>query len=54
MDVSAYSLVALAREALPLFHTAGGGSITSMSYIGARSVRASPCTTPTHPHRAQA
>lgn len=35
-DISAYSLVALAREATPLF--ANGGSILAMSYYGAAKV----------------
>jgi len=39
MEISAYSLVALARAAEPLME-AGGGSIVTMSYIGA--VRAIP------------
>ena len=38
MDVSAYSLVALARHAAPLLEVAGGGSIMSMSYLGAARV----------------
>jgi enoyl-[acyl-carrier protein] reductase I len=40
MDVSAYSLVALARAAEPLMEARGGGSIVTMSYLGA--VRAIP------------
>jgi enoyl-[acyl-carrier protein] reductase I len=40
MDISAYSLVALARAAEPLMETRGGGAIVTMSYIGA--VRAIP------------
>jgi len=36
LDVSAYSLVALAREAAPLMH--GGGSITALSFYGAEKV----------------
>jgi enoyl-[acyl-carrier protein] reductase I len=40
LDVSAYSLVALAREAEPLMETAGGGSILTMTYLG--GVRAVP------------
>lgn len=35
MDISAYSLVALARTALPLLAAGGGGSILSLSYLGA-------------------
>jgi len=34
MDISAYSLVAVARRALPLFEAAGGGSIVTLSYYG--------------------
>jgi enoyl-[acyl-carrier protein] reductase I len=37
LDISAYSLVAVAREALPLLQKAGG-SIVSMSYYGAEKV----------------
>ena len=40
MDISAYSLVALARAAEPLMEAQGGGSIVTMSYIGA--IRAIP------------
>jgi enoyl-[acyl-carrier protein] reductase I len=40
MDISAYSLVALARAAEPLMEVRGGGAIVTMSYIGA--VRAIP------------
>ena len=36
MDVSAYSLVALARAAAPLMH--GGGSIVTLSYLGSKRV----------------
>lgn len=32
IDVSAYSLVAIARGALPLFEKAGGGSVMSLTY----------------------
>lgn len=39
-DVSAYSLIALTRAALPLLELAGGGSVCSLSYVGA--VRAAP------------
>jgi enoyl-[acyl-carrier protein] reductase I len=38
MDVSAYSLVALARRAEPLMKQAGGGSILTLSYYGAEKV----------------
>jgi enoyl-[acyl-carrier protein] reductase I len=34
LDVSAYSLVALARAAEPLLAAAGGGSILTMTYLG--------------------
>jgi len=34
-DISAYSLVALTRAALPLFEKGGGGSVLAMSYYGA-------------------
>ena len=34
-DISAYSLVALTRAALPLFDKSGGGSVLAMSYYGA-------------------
>ncbi len=34
-DISAYSLVALTRAALPLFEKSGGGSVLAMSYYGA-------------------
>ncbi len=40
LDVSAYSLVAAAREAEPLLEAAGGGSILTMTYLG--GVRAVP------------
>ncbi|MBV8056467.1 MAG: enoyl-ACP reductase, partial [Deltaproteobacteria bacterium] len=40
MEISAYSLVALARAAEPLMEARGGGSILTMSYLGA--VRAIP------------
>lgn len=40
MEISAYSLVALARAAEPLLEARGGGSIVTMTYIGA--VRAIP------------
>ena len=32
IDISAYSLVALARAAMPLFEKAGGGSVMSLTY----------------------
>jgi enoyl-[acyl-carrier protein] reductase I len=34
LDISAYSLVACAREAEPLMESAGGGSILTMTYLG--------------------
>ena len=40
LDVSAYSLVAVARAAEPLFEAAGGGSMLTMTYLG--GVRAVP------------
>jgi enoyl-[acyl-carrier protein] reductase I len=40
LEISAYSLVALARAAEPLMEMRGGGSILTMSYLGA--VRAIP------------
>jgi len=35
-DISAYSLVALTRAALPLFEKAGGGSVLALTYYGAQ------------------
>ncbi len=40
LEISAYSLVALARAAEPLMEVRGGGSVVALSYIGA--VRAVP------------
>jgi enoyl-[acyl-carrier protein] reductase I len=40
LDVSAYSLVAVARAAEPLLEAAGGGSVLTMTYLG--GVRAVP------------
>jgi enoyl-[acyl-carrier protein] reductase I len=40
LDVSAYSLIAVARAAEPLLEAAGGGSILTMTYLG--GVRAVP------------
>ena len=40
LEISAYSLVALARAAEPLMEARGGGSILTLSYLGA--VRAIP------------
>ncbi len=37
-DVSAYSLVALARRAAPLMAKAGGGSIVALTYLGSERV----------------
>ena len=37
-DISAYSLVGLARAARPFMHRAGAGSIIAMSYYGAEKV----------------
>src|SRR6185436_6969793 len=34
-DISAYSLVALTRAALPLFEKSGGGSVIALTYYGA-------------------
>nr|MDP9362519.1 SDR family oxidoreductase [Acidobacteriota bacterium] len=34
-DISAYSLVALTRAALPLFATSGGGAVLALTYYGA-------------------
>jgi enoyl-[acyl-carrier protein] reductase I len=38
MDVSAYSLIALARGALPLMERKGGGSILTLTYLGSTRV----------------
>jgi enoyl-[acyl-carrier protein] reductase I len=38
LDVSAYSLVALARGALPLMERRGGGSVLTLSYLGSERV----------------
>jgi enoyl-[acyl-carrier protein] reductase I len=38
VDISAYSLVATARAAEPLMEKAGGGSILTLSYLGAERV----------------
>ena len=35
-DISAYSLVALSRGAMPLFEKSGGGSVLALSYYGAQ------------------
>ena len=34
-DISAFSLVALTRAAMPLFEKAGGGSVLALTYLGA-------------------
>ena len=39
-DISAYSLVALSRAALPLMEKSGGGSVVALSYYGAVKVAA--------------
>lgn len=38
IDISSYTLLAMARRARPLMQRAGGGSIMSMSYYGAEKV----------------
>src|SRR5689334_17143149 len=38
MDISAYSLIALARGAKPLMEKRGGGSIVTLSYLGSERV----------------
>ena len=38
MDVSAYSLIGLARRALPLMEKRGGGSILTLTYLGSERV----------------
>lgn len=38
LDVSAYSLIALARGALPLMQRRGGGSILTLTYLGSQRV----------------
>lgn len=38
LDISAYSLVALTKRAVPLMEKAGGGSILAMTYYGAEKV----------------
>ena len=38
LDVSAYSLVALARRAAPLMEKKGGGSIVTLTYLGSDRV----------------
>jgi enoyl-[acyl-carrier protein] reductase I len=38
LDISAYSLIALARSAAPLMEKRGGGSIVTLSYLGSERV----------------
>ncbi len=38
MDISVYSLIALARRAAPLMEKRGGGSIVTLSYLGSERV----------------
>jgi enoyl-[acyl-carrier protein] reductase I len=38
LEISAYSLVALSRRVVPLMEQAGGGSILTLSYLGAERV----------------
>src|SRR5207248_8231393 len=38
LDVSAYSFIALAREARPLMQKRGGGSILTLTYLGSERV----------------
>jgi enoyl-[acyl-carrier protein] reductase I len=38
LDVSAYSLIALARGAMPLMESRGGGSILTLTYLGSGRV----------------
>jgi enoyl-[acyl-carrier protein] reductase I len=38
LDISAYSLVSLTRHAVPLMEKAGGGSVLTLSYLGAERV----------------
>ena len=38
LDVSAYSLVAMARGARPLMKAAGGGSILALTYVGGNKI----------------
>ena len=38
LDISAYSLVGLSRRAVPLMEKSGGGSILTLSYLGATRV----------------
>jgi enoyl-[acyl-carrier protein] reductase I len=38
LDISAYSLVALARGAVPLMERRGGGSIVTLTYLGSQRI----------------
>src|SRR3712207_8300108 len=38
LDVSAYSLIALSRGAVPLMERRGGGSILTLTYLGSERV----------------
>ena len=38
LDISAYSLIALTRGALPLMETRGGGSVLTLTYLGSDRV----------------
>src|SRR5215203_1998070 len=38
LDISAYSLIALARGAMPLMEKRGGGSIVTLTYLGSERV----------------
>lgn len=38
LDISAYSLIALARRAVPLMQPRGGGSIVTLTYLGSERV----------------
>ncbi len=38
LDISAYSLIAMARRAMPLMHANGGGSIITMTYMASERV----------------
>jgi enoyl-[acyl-carrier protein] reductase I len=38
LDISAYSLIALSRSALPLMERRGGGSILTLTYLGSQRV----------------
>jgi enoyl-[acyl-carrier protein] reductase I len=38
LDISAYSLIALTRGALPLMERRGGGSVVTLSYLGSQRV----------------